>query len=98
MTKLKEQQLSFWRRLSSRRPKTTESGRFRRTSSRSRSKSSLFNLGDAHLREQRQIVLDVPVVGDAAVRDLQQVRRDEIDRLALALGLAERAGEAAPEI
>jgi hypothetical protein len=60
--------------------------------------SSLFDLGRAHLREQRQVVLDMPVVGDAAVRDLQQVGRDEIDRLTLALGLAEGPGEVAFEI
>jgi hypothetical protein len=47
--------------------------------------SSLFYLVDAHPREQRQVVLDMPIVGDAAVRDLQQVGCDEIDRLALPL-------------
>jgi hypothetical protein len=49
--------------------------------------TSLFDLGNAHLREQRQVVLDMPIVGDAAVRDLQEVGRDEIDRLDFALAL-----------
>ena len=40
------------------------------------------DLGDTHLTQQRQVVLDVPVVADAAVRDLEQVGRGEIDRLA----------------
>src|SRR5882757_3810901 len=59
---------------------------------------SQVDLGDAHLLQQRQIVLDMPVVGDAAVLDLDQIRSDEEDRLALALRLPELAGEMAGEI
>ena len=53
----------------------------------------IVELGDAHLLEQRQVVLDVPVVGDPAVRDFEEVGRDETDRLARAFDVAERAGE-----
>jgi len=38
---------------------------------------SLLDLGDAYLLQQRQIVLDVPIVGDAAVLDLDEVSGDE---------------------
>src|SRR5258708_5204322 len=48
---------------------------------------SQVDLGDAHLLQQRQIVLDMPVVGDAAVLDLDQIRSDEGDGLSLALSL-----------
>src|SRR2546422_1512641 len=44
------------------------------------------------LLHQGQVVLDVPVVGDAPVGDAVDVGGDEIDRLALALGLPEAAG------
>src|SRR5712675_2510140 len=56
---------------------------------------SLVDLGDAYLLQQRQIVLDVPIVGDAAVLDLDEVGGDKGDRLALALRLPEPAGEMA---
>src|SRR3981081_3908275 len=46
---------------------------------------SLVDLGDPHLLQQRQIVLDVPIVADAAVLDLDEIRSDEGDRLAPAL-------------
>src|SRR6195256_449283 len=59
---------------------------------------SLVDLGDAYLLQQRQIVLDVPIVGDAAVLDLDEVGGDKGDRLALALRLPEPAGEMAGEI
>src|SRR6266478_5566624 len=36
---------------------------------------------DTHLLEQCQIVLDVPIVGDAAVLDPDKIGRDEVDRL-----------------
>jgi len=52
---------------------------------------------DAHLLEQRQVVFDVPIVGDPAVLDLHEIGGDEVDRLALALRLAERAGEMSGE-
>src|SRR6267378_6919298 len=58
----------------------------------------LVHFGDAHLLQQRQIVLDVPVVGDAAVLDLDEVSGDEGDRLAFALRLREPAGEMAGEV
>ena len=57
----------------------------------------MFNLGDAHLGEQCRVVLDMPVVGYAALSDLQQVGRNEVDRLALGLGLAEGSGEVSRE-
>src|SRR6202171_2358836 len=50
---------------------------------------SLVDLDDAYLLQQRQIVLDMPIVGDTAVLDLDEVRGDEGDRLALALLLPE---------
>src|ERR1700675_4711236 len=59
---------------------------------------SLVHFGYAYLLQQRQIVLDVPIVGDAAVLDLDEVGGDEGDRLALALRLAEPAGEMAGEV
>src|SRR5258708_3181624 len=59
---------------------------------------SHVDLGDAHRLQQRQIVLDVPVVGDAAVFDLDEVSGDEGYRLAFALRLPEPAGEMAGEI
>src|SRR5229473_699833 len=59
---------------------------------------SLVDLGDAHFLQQRQIVLDMPIVGDAAVLDLDEVGGDEGDRLALALRLPEPAGEMAGEV
>src|SRR5712671_71577 len=59
---------------------------------------SLVDLGDAYLLQQRQIVLDVPIVGDAAVLDLDEIGGDEGDRLALALRLPEPAGEMAGEV
>src|SRR5437879_8845553 len=59
---------------------------------------SRADLGDAHLLQQRQIVLDVPIVGDAAVLDLDEVGGDEGDRLAFALRLPELAGEMAGEV
>ena len=51
------------------------------------------NLGDAHLLEQCQIIFDMPVVGDAAVLDLDEVGGDEGNGLTLTPRLAERAGE-----
>src|SRR6267154_6678640 len=51
----------------------------------------------AHLLKQRQIVFDVPVVGDAAVLDLEEIGRNEGNRLSLALRLAEGASEMAVE-
>src|SRR6266853_2438967 len=59
---------------------------------------SRADLGDPHLLQQREIVLDVPIVGDAAVLDLDEVGGDEGDRLALALRLPEPAGEMAGEV
>src|SRR2546428_12554160 len=50
------------------------------------------------LLHQGQVVLDVPVVGDAPVGDAVDVGGDEIDRLALALGLLEAAGEVATKV
>src|ERR1700730_15948780 len=55
------------------------------------------DLGHAHLLQQREIVLDVPIVGDAAVLDLEEVSGDEGDGLAVALDPAEGAGEMAGE-
>src|SRR6266566_4573667 len=55
------------------------------------------DLGDAHILQQREIVLDVPIVGDAAVLDLDEVSSDEGVGLAVALDLAEGAGEMAGE-
>jgi hypothetical protein len=51
------------------------------------------NLGDAHLLEQCQIIFDMPVVGDAAVLDLDEVGGDEGNGLALTPRLTERAAE-----
>src|SRR5260370_20215200 len=59
---------------------------------------SRADLGDSHLLQQRQIVLDVPVVGDAAVLDLDEVGGDEGDRLAFALRLSELASEVTCEV
>jgi hypothetical protein len=42
----------------------------------------------ANLLEESQIVLKVPIVGDAGVPHAQDVRRDEIHRLPTAYGLA----------
>src|SRR5712672_1456378 len=64
---------------------------------RSPASRSRANLGDAHQLQQRQIVLDVPIVGDAAVLDLDEVSSNEGDRLALALRLPEPTGEMAGE-
>src|SRR5258708_20964139 len=64
---------------------------------RSRVFRSLIDLGDAHFLQQRQIVLDVPIVGDAAVVDLDEVSGDEGDRLTFALCLPEPAGAMAGE-
>src|ERR1700720_4257179 len=58
---------------------------------------SRTDLGDSQLLEQRQIIFDVPVVGDAAVSDLDEIGGDEGDRLSLALRLAEGAGEMSGE-
>src|SRR5260370_27564490 len=62
-----------------------------------RSLVSRADLGDPHLLQQCQIVLDVPIVCDAAVLDLDEVGGDERDRLALALRLSEPACEMAGE-
>src|SRR5258707_14177296 len=71
-----------------------------------RVRRSEVDLGDAHLLEQRQIVLDLPVVRDAAVLRLDEVGGDESavsrggpirDGLAVALDLAEAAGDVAGE-
>src|SRR6266481_8871117 len=59
---------------------------------------SRADLGDSHFLQQRQIVLDVPIVGDAAVLDLEEVSGDEGDRLAFALCLPELAAEMAGEV
>jgi hypothetical protein len=56
-----------------------------------------LDFGAAHLREEGPVVFNVPVVGDAAVGDFQQVGRDEIDRLSLTRGLAEGPSEMAVE-
>src|SRR5229473_2402184 len=58
----------------------------------------LVDPGDAHFLQQRQIVLDVPIVGDATVLDLDEIGRDEGDRLAFALRLSELAGEVTGEV
>src|SRR5260221_6973887 len=63
-----------------------------------RSLVSRADLGDPHLLQQCQIVLDVPIVCDAAVLDLDEVGGDERDRLALALRLPEPAREMAGEV
>src|SRR6266404_6385965 len=63
-----------------------------------RSLVSRADLGDPHLLQQCQIVLDVPIVCDAAVLDLDEVGGDERDRLALALRLSEPACEMAGEV
>src|SRR5882672_11782395 len=78
-----------------------ESSRFRpfaQTTSCDLLFSSLVDLGDAHCSQQRQIVLDVPIVGDAAVLDLDEVGGDEGYWLALALRLPEPAGEMTGEV
>src|SRR6266436_1546671 len=59
---------------------------------------SQIDLSDAHFLQQRQIVLDVPIVGDAALLDLDEVGSDEGDRLAFALRLPELAGEMTGEV
>src|SRR5260221_5134086 len=63
-----------------------------------RSLVSRADLGDPHLLQQCQIVFYVPIVGDAAVLDLDEVGGDERDRLALALRFSELAGEMAGEV
>ena len=50
------------------------------------SRPSLLDLRDAHMGEQRQVISDVPIIGDVAVRDLEQAGRNEIDRRALTFG------------
>src|ERR1700720_2015740 len=52
---------------------------------------------DSDLLEESEIVLKMPIVGDAAVPDAQDVRRDEVDRLAIALVPHEAPGEMARE-
>src|SRR5260370_37648954 len=54
-------------------------------------------LNDPQLLQQREIVLNVPVVGDPAVLHAQNVGRDKIDRLTASLLLAKSAGEMAAE-
>src|ERR1700675_372700 len=49
----------------------------------------------ADLLEESEIVLKMPIVGDAAAPDTQDVRRDEVDRLAIALVTHEAPGEMA---
>src|SRR3989449_4154448 len=66
----------------------------RRTRLRPSLRISSFG-NQVELLHQGQVVLDVPVVGDAPVGDAVDVGGDEIDRLALALGLPEAAGEVA---
>src|SRR6266478_2891942 len=58
---------------------------------------SQVDLGDAHLLQQREIVLDVPIVGDPAVLDLDEISSDEGDRLTFALPLAKLASEVTGE-
>jgi hypothetical protein len=45
------------------------------------------------LLQQREVVLKVPVLGDAAIHHVIQVERLEVDRLSLPLHGAELAGE-----
>src|SRR2546426_106143 len=69
----------------------------RRTRLRPSLRISSFG-NQVELLHQGQVVLDVPVVGDAPVGDAVDVGGDEIDRLALALGLLEAAGEVATKV
>src|SRR3989442_13307777 len=69
----------------------------RRTRLRSSLRISSFG-NQVELLHQGQVVLDVPVVGDAPVGDAVDVGADEIDRLALALGLLEAPGEVATKV
>jgi hypothetical protein len=48
---------------------------------------------DAHLLQQRQVVFQMPVLRDAAIHHVIQVEGLKTGRLALALHLAELAGE-----
>src|ERR1700732_4526717 len=75
-------------------PKLVPSWKPRLQSPSSRSRG---DLGHAHLLQQCEIVLDVPIVGDAAVLDLEEVSGDEGDGLAVALDPAEGASEMAGE-
>jgi len=52
---------------------------------------------DAHLLEQREIVLDVPVVRYLAIGHFQKISRDELDCLARPLGGGKRPGEMTTE-
>ena len=52
---------------------------------------------DSDLLEESEIVLKMPIVGDAAVPDAQDVRRDEVNRLAISLVPHEAPGEMARE-
>jgi hypothetical protein len=54
---------------------------------------SFLDGGDTHLLEESEIVLDMPVVGDATIPDLQQISGNQRDRPAVAPNRPERARE-----
>jgi hypothetical protein len=51
------------------------------------------NAGDPGLEQERQVVLQMPVLDDAIGAHMLDFERDEIDRLPLALDAVERSGE-----
>src|SRR3981189_2606883 len=54
--------------------------------------------GQSDLLQESQIVLQMPVVGNLAGTDCQDVRGDELDRLAPSLVLVEHSGEVTAEV
>src|SRR5882762_11056006 len=54
--------------------------------------------GQSDLLQESQIVLQMPVVGNLAGTDCQDVRGDEPDRLAPSLVLVEHSGEVTAEV
>jgi hypothetical protein len=50
------------------------------------------------LLQQREVVFQMPVLGDAAIHHMIQVESLEVDRLAFTLHFAELAGEVAGKV
>ncbi len=60
---------------------------------RSRSTRSSTRLRESHLLEERKIIFEMPVIRDLALTHFQNIRSDEIDRLATPGGPLEDSGE-----
>src|ERR1700730_2985361 len=59
---------------------------------------SFLDGGDTHLLQESQVVLDMPVVGDATIPDLQQIGSNERNQPAVAPDCPERAREVSCEV